>query len=227
MTEESFANHLRTTERRLRDSKKRIEELEGKMEDMILHPRVVLEPASEVAKPSRFNGENREKFHEFITSCEMYIEANPGRFKKGINRILFVISYLEGQARTWITPFYRDYKKSQSTGDEPIETTDELFTSYESFKKKLEKMYGTVNDQQIAERKLDSCTQGTSDVSTYAAIFQQHAAHLPWDEAALGYRFYRGLNERIKDRLSEIGRPEMLPEVIDKAIEIDNRFQER
>ena len=53
------------------------------------------------------------------------------------------------------------------------------------------------------------------------------ATQVPWGPAALRYQFYRGLPDRIKDRISEVGKPTNLHALRTLAQQIDHRYWER
>ncbi|KAI0354463.1 hypothetical protein OH77DRAFT_1404968 [Trametes cingulata] len=61
----------------------------------------------------------------------------------------------------------------------------------------------------------------------YITQFTRLATQVRWGNVPLGYRFYDGLPNRLKDRISEVGKPSTLIKLRDLAQSIDNRYWER
>ncbi|KAJ8457683.1 hypothetical protein ONZ51_g11379 [Trametes cubensis] len=64
-------------------------------------------------------------------------------------------------------------------------------------------------------------------IAKYITQFTRLATQVRWGNAPLRYRFYDGLPNRLKDRISEVGKPETLVALRDLAQSIDNRYWER
>ena len=63
-------------------------------------------------------------------------------------------------------------------------------------------------------------------ITKYITQFARLATQVPWGPAALRYQFYKGLPARLKDRISEVGKPETLEELRTLAQSLDHRYWE-
>ena len=63
-------------------------------------------------------------------------------------------------------------------------------------------------------------------ISKYVTNFAQLATQVLWGPAALRYQFYKGLPARLKDRISEVRKPETLEELWTLAQSLDHRYWE-
>ncbi|XP_053575149.1 protein LDOC1-like [Bombina bombina] len=75
-------------------------------------------PEPQICPPEKFSGE-RSRFRDFQNSCTLYFQLKPKTYPNDRLRVLTVISYLTGEARTWANTFY--------------ETNDPILNSLESF----------------------------------------------------------------------------------------------
>src|SRR5215470_17004959 len=64
-------------------------------------------------------------------------------------------------------------------------------------------------------------------IAKYLVAFNRLAAEVQWDANALCYAFYRGLPDRIKDQISNVGKPDNLLDLRTLAQNIDFRYWER
>jgi hypothetical protein len=76
----------------------------------------------------------------------------------------------------------------------------------------------------VAARTINNIRQKGS-TAAYYSTFQQVASKLTWDDHALAAVFYNGLNDAVKDKMTD--PPEDYKELVDEAIKIDNRLFER
>ena len=63
--------------------------------------------------------------------------------------------------------------------------------------------------------------------TAYASEFMMLAHKPEWDESALTSHFYEGLQDRVKDAVIAVSRPDSLQGMIDTAVKIDERQYER
>src|SRR5258708_21255000 len=61
----------------------------------------------------------------------------------------------------------------------------------------------------------------------YLVRFNMLASRVGWGEQALHFQFYDGLPERLKDRLSMLGKPDSLCELVLVTQRYDNLYWER
>ena len=97
-----------------------------------------------------------------------------------------------------------------------------MFYTKGVFDKKLNKLYGDYRKALNAERELIALKQKGLAVD-YAATFHGLAAKINWDKVALAATFYSRLKDNVKDKFARIDRPEEIQNLINKAIDIDDR----
>jgi hypothetical protein len=98
----------------------------------------------------------------------MYIHINRERLTTEAERVLLTAIYLTGPAFDWFEPFIRDYQEHEEDNRAP--ETDEIFASYDAFKKRLEDTFGDIDKERNAERQLWRLKQ-TGSVGEYASKF--------------------------------------------------------
>jgi hypothetical protein len=109
----------------------------------------------------------------------MYIHINRERLTTEAERVLLTATYLTGPAFDWFEPFVRDYQEHKEDNQAP--ETNEIFASYNAFKKRLEDTFGDIDKERNAEQQLWQLKQ-TGSVGEYMSKFQQIISHLSWDE---------------------------------------------
>ena len=97
-----------------------------------------------------------------------------------------------------------------------------MFYTKGVFDKKLDKLYGDHRKAPNAERELIALKQ-KGLVADYVAAFHGLAAKIDQDEVVLAATFYSGLKDNVKDEFARIDRLEEIQDLINKAINIDNR----
>ena len=97
-----------------------------------------------------------------------------------------------------------------------------MFYTKGVFDKKLNRLYGDYRKALNAERELIALKQ-KGLVVDYAATFHGLAAKIDQDEAALTATFYSRLKDDVKDEFARIDRLEEIQNLINKAINIDDR----
>lgn len=194
-----------------------------------LHAQVVASaPVSAIQGPRLPKAEcfegNRSKLRGFLTQMDMHLDVNKTKLPDAASKVIFVSTYLRGQAWDWFEPHIRDYYGKPS--DEWSATTTDVFADYRNFRQHLERTFGDIDAAQTAERKLQRIRQHSS-ASAYASEFQQIISYLDWPDRTYIPPFISGLKSNIKDELARIDRPETLDKVIEVAVKIDNRLRER
>jgi hypothetical protein len=169
-----------------------------------------------IATPDAFTG-NRSKLRAFLSQLEITFSLSPNRFNDEQKKVLYVISLLRDGAFNWVEPMLRARQKSEFVPE---------LQDFESLATALEKMFGDIDAQATAERKIEKLRQ-TASARAYVAEFRQAASHLTWGDEALSFKFYMGLKEAVKDRIAEQARPNGLAELMQLAVRIDDRLYER
>jgi hypothetical protein len=170
-----------------------------------------LEP--KVANPDFFSG-SRQALTPFLTQVNMVIGLQPSRYPSEKTKVLYVGSFLHGTALLWFQPY---------VGKTP---EDPIMNDFDLFCKKLKELFGDPNEKATAERNLYALKQKGSATS-YLADFQRYSVLVGWNDEAKKAQFYRGLKEAVKDELARQDQPESLAELMDQAVKIDTRLDER
>ena len=69
--------------------------------------------------------------------------------------------------------------------------------------------------------------QQTESVQEYTSKFYVMLAKMEWDDDALAAIYYKGLKDPIKNKLSREDITKDMDKIVEKAVQIDNRLQER
>ena len=171
-----------------------------------------------ILPPDPFTGDRLE-LDTYLTRCQHVFLTQPSLFLTEQHKVLYAVSYLKGNAYSWIKPLVQEYAKGLSI---PIE-----FTSFQKFSESLTRMYGDPDIVKSKTREINALCQTTS-VSAYASEFRRLQAYIAWNDKALFDRFYEGLRDNVKDGLvHENPRPALLEDLISAALRIDARIYER
>ena len=154
----------------------------------------------------------------------MYFVLKGKAFAGSEQRVLFVTSYMRDMAYQWVEPHLTDHL--DNAYENRKQYTKEIFGSWKRFKEEIKKVFGNVDEERTAERKLMDLRQNGS-ASEYASKFQQVASKTEWNDDALMAKFYHGLKDSVKDELTRTEKADDLAELIEKAIILDNRWYER
>lgn len=129
------------------------------------------------------------------------------------------MSYLSGTALQWFEPYLL----------EDVSATPPLFLSdYEMFQEELRVNFGPYDAAGQSEYKLENLRMSDSEsITNYVTQFNRLASQVRWGTVALRYQFYKGLPTRLKDHISEIGKPDSLSELRSLAQALDHRYWER
>lgn len=172
-----------------------------------------------VREPDQFDGTEPTKLRLFFAQLELVFKARPRTFNSEEKKVTYGISYLKGTALQWFEP----YLLESDSENPPIFMTD-----YETFKEELRVNFGPYDASGAAEHDLMNLRMSDNHrIAKYITQFTRLATQVRWGNAPLRYRFYDGLPNRLKDRISEVGKPTTLVELRDLAQSIDNRYWER
>ena len=166
-----------------------------------------------LAPPERFNGDS-SKYDIFMNQCQLQFLCRPTAFPDDSAKVAFILSYLIGNAAQWSIPLVE--------GDDPI------LYSFPRFKEALRKMFAKHSYMQAIDNELLGLRQGNKDLVSYLSSFKRLVTETKWPEDKRSSLFYRGLNDELKDALTQIvDPPEDWEELIDLVVKIDHRLGER
>ena len=134
-------------------------------------------------------------------------------------------TYIKGRALSQMQLYVEDYLLDIEKRGIKNETRA-LFTSQAEFKKEIGYIFREVDAQNQIEKAITRLKQ-TSLVSAYIAKFKQLQVQINQDDVALRTVFEAGLKENVKDGLIYYNKLNTLYTLIELAIRINNRLQER
>ena len=143
-----------------------------------------------------------------------------------MSKILYAALYLRGAAAEWFAGYLEDYLDNMNTPDNQADETKLIFASFESFTKAITRIYGDPDQYKRAVTSIQRLRQ-TGSVQEYTSSFYALSNKTSWDDDALAAVYYRGLKDPIKDELSREDIPKDMNEIVEKAVRINNRLQER
>src|SRR5436305_10484376 len=173
-------------------------------------PTPIVQPREpKVNKPTPFGGKLPE-YATFISQCILTFTLCPSSYQKDEQKVLFVISYLEGTARKWASPILENERHP-------------LRQDFPAFKTALDDIYADRNLRQRAEDKLTNLKQ-TKSAASYAAEFLEITAPLELGENGQHTLFYRGLKTDIKKALVFLPEAENFQKFVQQCISLDQRL---
>jgi hypothetical protein len=139
-------------------------------------------------------------------------------------RITSAISFLEGDAAIWATPFSEAIHASSAQNSNVAYP----FAAWADFEVAFKNRFETTDATTDAKETLRRLYQGKSTVGQYAATFKQYSTRTGYSPEDLRDRFYDHMADRIKDALVLTDKPTAtLEELIKVSIDIDNRQIQR
>ncbi len=168
--------------------------------------------------PEEFSGA-RGKLTQFFTQSALYIYNNQGHFQDDEKRIMFMISYLRGDAYKLIEPFLTEFFLK---GNQMSMETRRTLTVLQAFQEKLTLSFGSIDEERKADREIRALRQ-TASAGDYAVKFERLKAYLSWNDESYRSQFFNGLKWEVKDQLlKKETQPDSLSSLIDMAIKLDD-----
>lgn len=174
---------------------------------------------SNVREPDQYDGSDPQKLRAFFTQLELVFKARPKTFDTEEKRVTYAISFLKGTPLQWFEPYLLEIDS-----DSP----PDFMSDYRVFQEELRINFGPYDVTGSAEHELENLHMTDNHkIAKYITQFARLATQTRWGQEALRYQFYRGLPDRIKDRISEVGKPTNLHALRTLAQQIDHRYWER
>jgi len=202
---------------RLTNNEKHIARQDAELAALRLENSTLKRGEPKVADPAPFKGDRKE-LPTFLSMCDLNFAGNPSRFRTEQDKIIYAGSRLEGPAFAWFQP-----KLTKLRNGEP--TPSEL-TSFKTFAKALNTLYGDPDREATAEREIYSLRQ-TGSVADYASKFEAKSQYLTWNDSGFRAQFYRNLKDEVKDEIARGDKPESFADLRTLAIRLDARLYER
>lgn len=167
-----------------------------------------------INKPATFEGES-QYVSTFLTQTEMYTSLMSRSFIDDESKVLFAGSFLRGDASRWWTAEYSKQPRP------------EWFYDWYAFAHEIERVFGRINKQADAIRRMETLRQ-TKSASDYYTKFLTYQVDAGLGDIADCVMFKRGLRPEILDSLAMLPEePTTLPELAEVVIRLDQRRYER
>lgn len=166
-------------------------------------------------EPDRFTGRDPSKFPEWLAQNVLNFNAAPAYFADDAMKINFASSYLTDVASAWYQPYL------------VAQPQPEICRNWTLFISELNANFGDPHINHTARtalRRLEMKTEWR--IALYNVEFNKLAPHTGYNDVALNEEYYRGLPERIKIRMSYVGRPETLRGTRELATRADFNYWE-
>lgn len=170
-----------------------------------------LEPI--VSLPEKFDG-NPKSIREFLSALRTIFRLQPDRYNQDVKQVGLAITLLRGRALSWFRVI--EIKKPS------------LLHDFEGFARELDERFGDPNRRSTSQRQLRNLSQGSTSVLNYLTRFMELSIDTDFNDEALYFIFYEGLNDDVKDALASAPEaPDDFEDLTQLAIKIDNRQFER
>ena len=166
-----------------------------------------------IGLPEKFSG-NISRCRDFVLSVENVFALQPGRYPSDEIKSRFVGTLLTHEALAW----FRDI----------VERKPHLLSNFHSFILDFRAYFDDPNAKRHAAAAIGRLKQAKGSVLVYSSKFRRLAYDTGFNNDALVDIFRRGLNDDIKDRLSQaLDEPSELEEFVALCNRIDQRLYDR
>ena len=171
----------------------------------------------------RFSGE-AHKLRGFLTQVKIKIVNEGAGLPTVMEQVAYAGLFLSGRALEWFEPYLTEIQENGLTTAN-LEARY-MFSTWEGFCKRMTQMFGSPDEESMAEDKLETLRQ-TASAMTYSTEFQMWATRTSWNKEALMAKYRRGLKPKVQDALILMEDAEDMRTLIDQAIKIDHRIYQR
>ena len=149
------------------------------------------------------------------------MQINREKLSHEADKVLFATIYFSGPAFDWFEPIVRDYQENVIEWQD--NTMQEIFGSFQEFKKHLQGIFGDINTECNTKQNLKRLWQ-CSSAQYYASEFLQISSHTSWDDDILISLFEDGLKPEIQEKLIWMDILDTLSKFIEQVVKIDNKI---
>jgi hypothetical protein len=164
--------------------------------------------------PSMFNGRRRKYLRTWIGENEICFRTAPNLYRNDTSKIMFAGSFLEGDAKTWFTDYFKDPANIPA-----------FMSDWTLFEIELQRNFGLEDELGAAEDDLRKLSMSDKDHATYfTARFRAIASNLigVWDDRNLRNAYYQKLAPRLRAQFVSAGAP--VPSRLDPLVALAERF---
>jgi hypothetical protein len=164
--------------------------------------------------PSLFNGKKRRHLRTWLGENEICFRTAPNLYRNGASKVMFAGSFLEGDAKTWFTDYFKD----------PYNTP--LFMEdWDLFGDELQRTFGLNDELGAAEEDLRHLTMSDRDRATFfTGRFRAITSNLLglWSDRTLRNAYLSKLPPRLVSQFESAGK--RIPDSLDNLIEAVEDF---
>jgi hypothetical protein len=164
--------------------------------------------------PSMFNGRNRKGLRTWIGENEICFRTAPNLYRTDTSKVMFAGSFLEGDAKSWFTDYFKDPANIPTFMDD-----------WALFIIELQRNFGLEDEIGAAEEELRKLTMNDRDHATYfVARFRAVVSNLQdtWNDRTLRNQLYAKLAPRLRSQFVSSGTP--VPSTLEPLITTVERF---
>lgn len=164
--------------------------------------------------PSAYNGRNRKGLRTWIGENEICFRTAPNLYRTDVAKVMFAGSFLEGDAKSWFTDYFKDPANVPAFMDDWT-----LFTI------ELHRNFGLEDEIGAAEEDLRRLQMSDKDHATYfTGRFRAVSSNLQgtWDDRNLRNQYYAKIAPRLRAQFVSSGTP--VPVTLEPLITITERF---
>src|SRR6201999_444734 len=164
--------------------------------------------------PTMFNGQCRKYLRTWIGENEICFRTAPNLYRSDISKVMFAGSFLEGDAKTWFTDYFRDPANIPT-----------FMSNWELFSIELQRNFGLEDEVGAAEEDLRKLSMSDRDHATYfTARFRAVSSTLNglWDDRNLRNMYYQRIAPRLRAQFISAGVP--VPATLEPLITVVERF---
>ncbi|KAI2665739.1 Transposon Tf2-8 polyprotein [Labeo rohita] len=162
--------------------------------------------------PAFYSGEPQQ-CRSFLAKCSLYISLQPSSFPTEESKVAFIITLLSGRVALWGTTVW--------------EQKIPCCTSLQLFLEEIKKVFDRAASGREAAHFLAELRQGNRSVTDYSIEFRTLVVECCWNLEAQWDMFLHGLADYIKDEICSLELPTSLDALVDLAIRVDTRLQQR
>lgn len=163
---------------------------------------------------SHFDG-NLQQYPNFRADVIYALQLLQNDFRREEEKVGFIVSHLHGEAKAWLRNLWRD--------------KDPVLQDAKAFLKAMDACFLSEIDVDIARKEVHGLRQGRASVREYHSRFFALVNTLGWEKESAAVRdlFWEGLNGAVKDEIARGERPQTTKDVVERALKIGVRLEER
>src|SRR5258708_24495420 len=170
-------------------------------------------PTTHIRTLDAFDVSNPDDLQPFLLQCQLTFNLSPQHYASDSSKAFFAISYLKKSALEWFEIGVMEINPRLALS---------WHSNWPDFITEIHTHFGPSNLTGMAEIELCHLSmQPDSRISEYLVWFNMLASRVSWGDVVLCFQFYDGLPERLKDKITILGKPESLQEMVNITVHYD------